>query len=200
MTYLSTPADSPLYADDRAAMGYVPNYTRVFALRPEVYASWRQLGGAVRAGMDERRYELVTLAAARGVGSDYCSLAHAAVLRDRFYDDDTVHAIAVDHHDARLAAVDVAIMDFAELVAADPTTVTERDADRLRALGLSDPDILQVVLASCLRRFFSGVLSAVGAVPDDAYDALDPDLRAALHRPTGRAPVPPATGSPPAGG
>lgn len=181
MTYLSTPAGSPLYSGDQAAMGYVANYTKVFALQPEVYAAWRQLGGAVKAGMDERRYELVTLAAARRLGSAYCSLAHAAILRDRFYDDAALQAIAVDHHDAQLDPVDVAIMDFAERVAADPTTVTEADAENLRQHGLSDVEIFQVVLAVCLRRFFSGALSAVGAVPDDVYDGLDPGLRAALR-------------------
>ncbi|MEU8007852.1 hypothetical protein AB0B66_42410 [Catellatospora sp. NPDC049111] len=51
---------------------------------------------------------------------------------------------------------------------ADPTTITEQDAAPLRGFGLTDADILQVVLAVCIRRFFSGVLSAVGADPDDA--------------------------------
>lgn len=180
MTYLSTPSESALYPEHQAVMGYVPNYAKVFALQPDVYAAWRQLARAVAAGMDPRRYELVTLAAARRLGSVYCALAHAAVLRDRFYDDATLHAIAADHHHARLAEVDVAVMDFAERVAADPTTVTQADIDDLRRHGLSDTDILQVVVAVCQRRFFSGVLSAVGAVPDDAYDRLDPRLRAAL--------------------
>jgi uncharacterized peroxidase-related enzyme len=180
MTYLSTPAASPLYQADHAAVGYVPNYTRVFALRPEVYAGWRQLSGAVRAGMDERRYELVTLAAARRLDSTYCGLAHAAVLRDRFYDDAALRAIVVDHHNAGLGPVDVAVMDFAGRVAADPATVTAADAESLRQQGLSDVEILQVVLAACVRRFFSGVLSAVGAVPDAVYDGLDADVRAAL--------------------
>jgi SAM-dependent methyltransferase len=34
VTYLNTPAESPLYAAEEAALGYVPNYTRAFALRP----------------------------------------------------------------------------------------------------------------------------------------------------------------------
>jgi len=180
MTYLSTPAESPLYQTERAALGYVPNYLRVLALRPEVYDAWQQLGEAVKAGMDMRRYELVTLTAARRLGSTYCGLAHAAVLRERFYDDATLRAIVADRHDAGLAPVDVAVMDFAERVAADPATVTEADAETLRGHGLADVDIFQIVLAVCLRRFFSGVLSAVGALPDPVFDGLHPDIRAAL--------------------
>ncbi|WP_155368646.1 carboxymuconolactone decarboxylase family protein [Catellatospora vulcania] len=165
MTYLDTPAESPLYADET---GHIPNYLRVFALRPEAYAGWEQLAGSVRDGMDLRRYELVTIAAARRLGSDYCTLAHAKVLRERFYDEPQLRAIIADHRSAGLDPADVAIMDFADKVAADPTTITELDAATLRGYGLSDTDVLQVVLAVCIRRFFSGVLSAVGAAPDEA--------------------------------
>ena len=42
------------------------NYERAFAERPEVYAAWQQLNGAIKQGMDLRRYELATLAAASG--------------------------------------------------------------------------------------------------------------------------------------
>ena len=53
-----------------------PNHERAFAERPEVYAAWRELNGAIKAGMDLRRYELATLAAARRLRSSYCCLAH----------------------------------------------------------------------------------------------------------------------------
>ena len=33
------------------------NYEKAFAARPEVYDAWAQLIGAVKAGMDQRRYE-----------------------------------------------------------------------------------------------------------------------------------------------
>ena len=45
------------------------NMERAFEPRPEVYAAWRQLIEAIKAGMDLRRYELATLAAARRLRS-----------------------------------------------------------------------------------------------------------------------------------
>lgn len=74
-------------------------------------------------------------------------------------------------------------MDFAEAIAADPAASTAADLDGLRAHGLSDVDIFHVVAAVAARRFFTAVLAAVHAVPDDAYDALDPALREALDAP-----------------
>lgn len=173
MSHLRTPAESPLYPSHAARLGYVPNYARVFALAPEAYAAWQALNAAIRAGMDERRYELVTLAAARALGSRYCALAHAAVLRDRFYDDRTLHAIVTDRHHAGLDPGDVAAMDFADRIAADPGAVREADVEALRRHGLSEVDIFQVVLAVAARRFFAGALSAVAAVPDAVDDSLD---------------------------
>jgi alkylhydroperoxidase family enzyme len=57
----------------------VPNYVRLFARRPAVYAAWRQLLASITADMDERRYELATVAAASTLRSSYCTLAHSRV-------------------------------------------------------------------------------------------------------------------------
>jgi uncharacterized peroxidase-related enzyme len=131
-----------------AADGQIPNYERLFAHRPEVYAAWQQLNGAIKASMDLRRYELATLAAARRLRSSYCMLAHGSVLIERFVDAETLQRIAHDHRRADLDEVDVAVMDFAEKVVEDATTVTQADVDRLRELGLSDPDVLDVAAAA----------------------------------------------------
>lgn len=188
MSYLRTPvaADAGdqtgrLYDADRAAQGYVANYTKVFALRPAVYAAWQQLNAAIKEGMDLRRYELATLAAARHLRSSYCGLAHGKVLRDRFYDADTVGAIATDHHNAGLDSADIALISFAERVAADATAITAADIDELRQHGLSETEIFQVVLAAAARCFFSTVLDAVGTEPDSQYrTAIEPELQLAL--------------------
>jgi uncharacterized peroxidase-related enzyme len=173
MTHLRTPADSPLYAEHAARLGFVPNYARVFALAPDAYVAWQALSAAVRAGMDERRYELITLVTAQRLGARYCTLAHAAVLRDKFFDDETLRRIATDLQHAGLAPVDLAVMDFAERIAADPGAATEADVETLRGYGLSEVDIFQVILAVAIRRFFAGATDAAGAVPDPEYDSVE---------------------------
>src|SRR5262245_34285880 len=102
MALLDAPLTSELYQADRERLAYVANYSRMFALAPGIYAGWVQLAAAVRGGMDERRYELVTLAAARGLGSAYCSLAHAAVLQKKF----GLFAAIVDRHGPGLDATE----------------------------------------------------------------------------------------------
>jgi uncharacterized peroxidase-related enzyme len=176
----ATGAAAEIYESDRAVHGHVPNFAQAFSLQPEAYAAWRELNGAIKAGMDLRRYELATVAAARRLRSSYCMLAHGAVLADRFMDPDAVRAVAADPAAAGLDAIDTAVMALAEKVAADATAVTQEDIDRLRALGLPDAEILGVVLAAAARCFFSKTLDGLGVLPDHKYDAMEPALRDAL--------------------
>lgn len=59
------------YDADLKTLGYVANYTKVFALRPQVRAAWGNLIQAIRATMDQRRYELITLASASQLRCSY---------------------------------------------------------------------------------------------------------------------------------
>jgi uncharacterized peroxidase-related enzyme len=154
------------------------NHERAFAERPEAYAAWGQLISAIRDGMDLRRYELVTLAAARRLRSSYCCLAHGSILLERF--GEPVWAIALDHRTAGLDEVDVAVMDLAEKVVDDATAIDDADLQRLRDLGLSEVEIMDVVLAAAARCFFSKTLDALGVRPDASYRELEPELREAL--------------------
>jgi uncharacterized peroxidase-related enzyme len=149
-------------------------------LRPEIYAAWVQLNGSIKATMDQRRYELATLAAARRLRSTYCSLAHGSVLVESFMGPDQLIAVMADHHTAGLDEVEVAVMDLADKVAADATSVTDADGERLRSLGLSDGEVLEVVAAAAARCFFSKALDGLGVQPDAKYAALEPRLREAL--------------------
>ena len=143
-----------------------------------MYEAWGRLNGAIKAGMDIRRYELATLAAARRLRSSYCCLAHGSVLLERF--GEPVREIAPDHRSAGLDEVDMAVMDLAERVVEDATSIEDGDLQRLRDLGLSEPEIMDVVLAAAARCFFSKTLDALGVRPDAAYHELPPELLDAL--------------------
>lgn len=187
MSWIRTPPEdgagdavAAAYDRDRATLGYVANYTRVFAHRPAVYDGWRSLNGAIKASMDPRRYELATVAAALRLRSSYCSLAHGKVLAEQFDGPAAVSVLATDPSAAPLSEVDRAVMRLADKVAAGAAHMTEADLAELRDLGLDDAEILDVVLAAAARCFFSSVLDAVGAEPDAVYRSLDPDVRDAL--------------------
>jgi uncharacterized peroxidase-related enzyme len=156
------------------------NMRSVFAHRPGVYAAWRQLLGAITEEMDERRYELVTLAAAGSLRSSYCALAHGSVLLERHLSEDELLTLALDPDSAPLTPVESAAVRFARKVVEDATSVSAEDVDELRGLGLSDPEIFDIAAAAAARCFFSKTLDALGVQPDAEYLALAPELREAL--------------------
>ena len=175
----SSEAVTSAFDRDRAAQGYVANFTKVFALRPAVFEAWRGLNVSIKASMDLRRYELATVAAARRLRSSYCCLAHGMVLVEQFDAAAELRAITGDA-DGELDRVDAAVVRLAEKVAGGAADMTEEDLTELRDLGLADDDILDVVLAAAARCFFSTVLDATGTEPDAAYRLLDPQLRESL--------------------
>lgn len=170
-----------VYRSEEERWGFLPGFTMAFSHHPEAYKAWLQLISVAYTSMDRRRCELATLAAARALKSTCCSVAHGKVLRDRFYDPDQVVRIARDHHDADLEAVDVAIMDFAEKAATDPSSVNQGDVDSLRSHGLSDREIFEVAYAVAARAFFATLIESLGTTAEQPMvEALEPDLLATL--------------------
>jgi hypothetical protein len=55
--------------------------------------------------------------------------------------------------------------------------IRRADIDALRSEGLSDEEILDVALAAAARTFFSKIMDAVGAEPEERYtsDEAPPD-------------------------
>jgi alkylhydroperoxidase family enzyme len=154
------------------------NFERAYADRPDVLAAWVQLNTAIKANMDLRRYELATLAAARRLRSSYCSLMHGRVLLEQFAE--PVRDIALDRRTAGLDEIDVAVMDLAEKVVVDATSIDEDELRPLRDLGLTEAEIMDVVLAAAARCFFAKTLDALGVLPDATLRELDEEVREVL--------------------
>jgi uncharacterized peroxidase-related enzyme len=101
------------------------------------------------------------------------------VLRSRFFSAEQVEALVRDFRSAGLSPAEVAMMAFAQKVTEHAYKVTPEDVDGLRVHGFSDADILDIVLATAARNFFSKTLDALGVEPDEAY-AADTGLLNAL--------------------
>ncbi len=102
------------------------------------------------------------------------------MLRSKFFTSEQVQAIVNDFRSAGLPPEDVAILEFAVKLTDHAYKVTPRDIQRMRDLGLTDEDIINVAAAAAQRNFYSKLLDALGAEPDEEYRQLEPGLRAAL--------------------
>lgn len=175
-----------MYAADLASDGFVYSHTQVMAMNPEAHAAFEQLIGALLPTLGVRNYELVTLAAARGIRSRHCLLAHGRkTLRADVMDDAQLARVATDYRDADLSDAEVAMMAFAERMSVDAAAMTDADSQALRDHGFSDREIVDIALAAGARNFFSRVLQSL-AVPVEDVPGLEPGLAEALLGPARR--------------
>lgn len=166
-----------IYESETERRGFVPEFVQAFSHHPEAYQAWVGLIETLYSGMDRRRCELATLAAARTMKSTCCTIAHGKALRDQFFSSSQVIQIMRDHRRAGLEDAEVAIMEFAEKAAADPSSVTQEDIDRLRDLGLSDRQIFDVAFAVAARAFLTTLIETLGAKAERPWvDDLEPEL------------------------
>jgi len=175
-----------MYQEDLRDDGFVYAHTRVMAINPEAHQAFEALIGAIQPSIGVRTYELVTLAAARGIPSPHCLLAHGRkTLRADVFDEDELEQVAMDYRSADLSDSDVAVMRFAEKVSTDAAAMTDADSQELRDSGFSDRQIVDIALAAAARNYLSRALRAL-AVPVDEVPGLSPRLVAALLSPVSR--------------
>ncbi|GGF31638.1 carboxymuconolactone decarboxylase family protein [Subtercola lobariae] len=168
-----------LYAEDLDDIGYVPSHTKVMALNPEAVRAWEQLMRTIAIPLGKRRYELVTLAAARGLQSKHCLLAHGKKSLELF-DEPELIRIASNYDEAGLSAAEVEMMHFAEKLSTAASTMTDADSQRLADAGFSDLDIVNITLAAAARNYYSRAIQALAVEVDVPADLSAPLKRALL--------------------
>jgi uncharacterized peroxidase-related enzyme len=170
-----------IYQSEIDGRGFLPEFVQCFSHHPEAYEAWGELIETLYRGMDRRRCELATLAAARTMKSTCCTIAHGRALREHFFSSDEVVQIMRDHRHAGLEEVEVAIMDFAEKSATDPSSITREDVDRLKSLGLNDREVFDVAYAVAARAFLTTLIESLGATAERPWvDDLESELAEVL--------------------
>lgn len=169
-----------MYERQESFWGYVPNYAKTFSHRPEVMARWGRMLAEVRRPVDDRRFEIVTLAVALELKHSACSLAHGRKLAYIIGDDDVI-AIASGKETESLTDAEIAIMAFARKIARDASKITRGDVEALTKIhGLSDEDVFDIVAIASARCFFTKILDALGSEPDVSFMQLDSEFRQSL--------------------
>jgi uncharacterized peroxidase-related enzyme len=172
-----------MYDGDLRGDGFVFGHTRAMAINPEAHQAFETLIRTIVPSIGLRNYELATLGAARAIGSDHCLLAHGRKsLRAGILDEDQLARLAREGADADLDETDLAVVAYAEKLSTDAAAMTDADTQRLRDLGFTDRQIVDITLAAAVRNYFSRALLAL-AVPVDDVPGLRPELVAALLAP-----------------
>ncbi|MEO1203253.1 MAG: peroxidase [Pseudomonadota bacterium] len=184
MMFIGTvsPADATgdvrkMYQRQENYWGYVPNYAKAFSHRTEALARWGRLLAELRRPTDDRRFELVTFAAAHALKNSACALVHGKELAS-FIGEEAVLAIADGREENFLEDIDVTIVRFARQIAKDATKVTSGMVDRLKYRhDMSDAEVFDIAALAAGRAFFAKLLDGLGVETDSVWQVLDADFR-----------------------
>jgi uncharacterized peroxidase-related enzyme len=171
----NTEATSALYARDVADDGYVANFTRLWAWRPDVFDAFFRLRSLLteQAALPLRERAILVCATAASLGDSYCALAWGTRLASET-DPSTAAQVVQCEEPTELTAREKALAAWATQVVLKPNAITTQDVDRLRAVGLSDQEIFDVTAFVAFRVAFSTVNDALSARPDWQLAAAAP--------------------------
>jgi uncharacterized peroxidase-related enzyme len=185
-----TEATQRLFQSDLDELGYVMNYKRLWALRPEICEDFARLRAQLMEGstLSKRDLAVCVCASVANFGDSYCSLAWGRTLADRADAATAAAALDVERRDG-LSQRDRALVDWARKVVRTPGGTTPADVDRLRQAGFSEKEIFEATVLMAFRVAFSMVNNALGVNPDrQVAEAAPPEVREVVTY--GRAPAP----------
>jgi uncharacterized peroxidase-related enzyme len=178
-----TEATARLFQADLDKRGFVMNYNRAWAWRPDVADAFLALRGLLTStsSLSPREQAVLTCAMASTLGDSYCSLAWGKMLAGAS-DPATAAAVLGAAETAALTPREKALAAWARQLVDNPNGTTAGDTDALRAAGCSERDIFEATAFVAFRLAFSTVNDALGIAPDrQIAEAAPPQVQSAVR-------------------
>ena len=154
-----------IYAEVLKKRGKVSNILKVHSLNPEAMANHLDLYMAVMfdaSGLSRAEREAVAVVVSAANECAYCVNHHAEALRRYIKDDETLELLmsadGLETLEPRLSN----IVRHAEKLTSAPSAMTEIDLGELRAVGLTDKDILDLTLVIGYFNFVNRIVLGLG--------------------------------------
>ncbi|MGD9424877.1 peroxidase-related enzyme [Pantoea sp. NSTU24] len=142
----------------------ISEYVRTLVHDPESYTARTGLFNAimyVEAGLDRADRELGALGASIVNGCRYCAVVHARRHAQLASSDAVVSAIYFDRADV-LGERDAAIYHFARRLSVTPSEATPDDVAALRAVGMNDQEIIDLIHAIAIFGWANRLMHVLG--------------------------------------
>ncbi|MEF2280062.1 peroxidase-related enzyme [Deinococcus sp. YIM 134068] len=161
-----------LWGKAEANLGFVPNVFRAQAVNGEQFLAWWGYFNLLlnkEGFLSNAERELVAVAVSAANRCVYCAVSHGAALREYSGDPIKADAVAVNWRQADLTERERTLAAYAEKLTLRPAEVTEADLTPLRAAGLDDHQIMELVQVIGMFNLTNRVSSALGFVPNAEY-------------------------------
>ena len=171
------------YAALNKKRGKISNILKVHSLNPEAMQNHLDLYMTLmfgKSGLSRAEREAIGVVVSAGNECAYCVNHHTEALKRHLPDDETLGMLAsadgLETLEPRLSN----IVRHAEKLTSAPAAMTESDLGELRAVGLSDGDILDLTLITAYFNFVNRVALGLGVTfsADEVSGYADNDVPA----------------------
>lgn len=168
----------PLIEQNKRQHGYLENWIISLALNPgtlsRCVAYFHSLFDPAQGRLSSAERELIAVVVSAENGCAYCETHHTKGLAHALGDPIRARRVALGHsHVPDLNPRERAFADLALKITRDPHSVTDADLDGLRALGLDDAQILEVIETASFFNYTNRVAISINNIPEDKLFELD---------------------------
>lgn len=153
----------------RAAYGFVPNFFRAQAMRPDFVHAEVSLMSTIlnkEGALTRQQKEYLFLVSSAANMSSYCVTAHCEIVRILGIEGPEPEQVAIDYASTALPMTLKALLAFAAKLNQHPTKIARQDIDDLRTYGFNDEQIMEAVVVVGFAKFSNFVAFGLGTVPD----------------------------------
>jgi uncharacterized peroxidase-related enzyme len=164
-----------LWDKAQEAFGFVPNVFRAQAVNGEQFLAWWGYFNLLvnkEGHLSNSDRELLAVVVSSVNRCTYCEISHGAALRTFTEDPVTADLVASNWRQANLPEREAAMCAYAEKLTLHPAEVTQADLEPLRAVGLDDHEVVELVQVVGMFNLTNRVSTALGFVPNAEYHAM----------------------------
>lgn len=157
------------------AFGFVPNVFRAQAVNGEQFLAWWGYFNLLvnkEGHLSNADRELLAVVVSSVNRCTYCEISHGAALRTYTEDAVTSDLVASNWRQANLPEREAAMAAYAERLTLHPADVVESDLEPLRAVGLDDHQIVELIQVVGMFNLTNRVSTALGFVPNAEYHSI----------------------------
>ncbi len=162
---------------EEAEVPDIPAIFRAISINPhalEVVERLNEVLSFGNSGLSRTQEEAIATVVSVANRCRYGAMTHAGFFRRHSRDPETAKHLLHDYTQAELAPADRQMLDFAVRVTQQPSALTKDDLEKLRDVGLEEPQILAIVLIACLCNFMDRLANSLGVdLPPSYRDTVD---------------------------
>lgn len=161
--------------------GFIPNVFSVLAHRPDEFRAFFAYHDALMekdSGLSKGEREMIVVVTSAMNNCLYCVIAHGAIVRIREKNPRLAEQLATDYTRADITERQMAMLDFASLIADQAAQVQDDDLEELHEHGFSKEDIWDIGAIAAFFALSNRMAGLTDMLPNNEFYTMGRESRA----------------------